>query len=103
MLTVEEALGKTEYLFEKYSLEGRATTQPYLLEVVNRHFPDYKYNPADDLVRETLMEHVGSTAVVATALFPYIQYPQVNLGDALAMLAIHDIGELAVHDENTFT
>ncbi len=98
-----EVLEKIEYLFERYSFERRATTQPYLLEVVQRSVPNYRYQPQDDLIRETLMEHVGSTPVVATALFPYIQDPDVNLGEALTMLAVHDIGELAVHDEITFT
>jgi len=102
-MNIQEILEKIEYLFERYSLERRATTQPYLLDVVNKKVPGYKYNPADDLIRETLMEHVGSTPVVATALFPYIHDSQVNIGDALTMLAIHDIGELATHDENTFT
>ena len=100
---MEEILNKIEFLFEKYSLERRATTQPYLLQVVQRQVPKYKYDPQDDLVRETLMEHVGSTAVVATALYPFLNDPEVNLGDALTMLAVHDIGELAVHDEITFT
>ena len=96
-------LEKIEYLFERYSLERRANTQPYLLGLVKDKVLGYKYHPADDLIRETLMEHVGSTPVVATALFPYLQDPTVNLGDALTMLAIHDIGELAIHDEITFT
>lgn len=101
--TIQQVLEKIEFLFERYSLERRATTQPYLLSVVNKEMPGYQYNPQNDLIRETLMEHVGSTPIVATALFPYIQDNQVNLGDALTMLAIHDIGELTTHDENTFT
>lgn len=103
ILNMQEILEKIEFLFEKYSMERRATTQPYLLSVVKEKIKDYKYTPGDDLVRETLMEHIGSTPVIATALYPYIQDPEVNLGNALTMLAIHDIGELITHDEMTFT
>lgn len=100
---MQEILEKLEFLFEKYSLERRATTQPYLLKVVQEKVKDYTYAPDDDLVRETLLEHVGSLPMVATALYPYINDPEVDLGTSLTMLAIHDIGELIVHDEITFT
>ena len=100
---MQEILEKIEFLFEHYSKERRATTQPYLFNVVKEKIKDYSYNPADDLIRETLMEHVGSTPVVATALYPYIKDEEVNLGDVLTMLAIHDIGELIVGDEMTFS
>lgn len=96
-------LDKLEFLLQKYSLERRATTQPYLLQIARDRVNDYQYNPEDALVRETLLEHVGSLPVVATALYPYINDPEVNLGDTLTMLAIHDIGELIVGDEMTFT
>ncbi|HVX48069.1 MAG TPA: HD domain-containing protein [Candidatus Saccharimonadales bacterium] len=101
--TPKEVLKKIEFLFERYSLERRATTQPYLLQKAQEKIKDYEYEPEDELVRETLMEHVGSVHVVATALFPYINDPEVDLGEALIMLAIHDIGELITGDEMTFT
>lgn len=63
---------KVEFLFERYSLERRATTQPYLLQVARETVKDYEYQPDDTLVRETLMEHVGSLPMLATALYPYI-------------------------------
>jgi hypothetical protein len=100
---IQEVLAKVEFLFEKYSLERRATTQPYLLNKVKETVKDYTYQPDDELVRETLMEHVGSTPVVATTLFPYLEDNEVNIGDSLTMLAIHDIGELITGDEITFT
>lgn len=84
-------------------MERRATTQPYFLHIINAAVPGYCYTPDDVLVRESLMEHVGSLPVIATALYPHINDPAVNLGDALTMLAIHDIGELITGDENTFT
>ncbi len=101
--TMHEILDNVEYLFEHYSLERRATTQPYLVQVIKESVPDYPIRPDDPLVRETLLEHVGSLPVIATALYPYIDDPEVDLGQALIMLAIHDIGELATGDEITFT
>jgi 5'-deoxynucleotidase YfbR-like HD superfamily hydrolase len=100
---MQEILEKVEFLFKHYSLERRAITQPYLLGIVKEQVPNYTYHPEDKLVRETLLEHVGSLPVLATALYPYINDEEVHLGDALTMLAIHDIGELVIGDENVFT
>lgn len=101
--SMQEILDKIEYLFENYSLERRAATQPYLLHVAQRDLPDYNYHPDNDLVRETLIEHVGSLPMLGTALYPYIDDPKVDLGQSLIMMAIHDIGELITGDEMTFT
>lgn len=101
--TMQEILEKVEFLFKHYSLERRAMTQPYLLGIAKEQIPNYTYNPEDKLIRETLLEHVGSLPVLATALYPYINDEEVHLGDALTMLAIHDIGELVIGDENVFT
>jgi hypothetical protein len=101
--SAEKLLKQLEFLFEKYSNEPRAMTQPYLLDRVIRLVPGYQYNPEDTLVREPLIEHVGSLPVVATAFYPYINNGAVNLGKALIMLAVHDIGELITHDEMSFT
>jgi hypothetical protein len=98
-----ELLEKLEFLFENYSNELRATTQPYQLKRVSENVSGYKYEPEDVLVRETLMEHVGSLPMVATAFYPYIDDSSVDLGKSLIMLAIHDIGELITGDEMTFT
>lgn len=100
---MQEILDKVEYLFEHYSLERRATTQPYLLKMVKGRLKGYKYHPYDDLVRETLIEHVGSLPILGTALYPYIDDPEVDLGQSLIMMAIHDIGELITGDEMVFT
>lgn len=101
--SVEKVLSEIERLIKGYSLERRASTQPFLLSAVQDFTRDYTYNPQDTLVRETLIEHVGSLPIVATALYPYINDEDVNIGDSLTMLAIHDIGELITGDENTFT
>lgn len=100
---VEKLLTEIEFLFEKYSQELRATTQPYHLEKVKQNIKAYKYHPDDVLVREPLIEHVGSLPMIATAIFPFINDDDVDLGKALTMLAIHDIGELITGDEITFT
>ncbi len=100
---LETILDNIEFLLSRYSMEYRAMTQPYLLQTVTKSVIGYTYNPADHLVRETLIEHVGCLPIIATALYPYINDSEVNLGDALIMLAVHDIGELVVGDENVFT
>jgi 5'-deoxynucleotidase YfbR-like HD superfamily hydrolase len=100
---MQEILDQVEFLFERYSLERRATTQPYLLKVAEAQLTGYKYHPDDDLVRETLIEHVGSLPMLGTALYPYIKDPDVDLGQSLIMMAIHDIGELITGDEMVFT
>jgi 5'-deoxynucleotidase YfbR-like HD superfamily hydrolase len=96
-------LDKVIFLYKAYSEEHRASTQPYHLQKVQKLVKDYEYKYDDLLVREPLIEHSGSLPIVATTIFPYVNNPNVNLGEALIMLAIHDIGELVVHDEITFT
>jgi hypothetical protein len=98
-----QLLEEFEFLFEKYSQELRATTQPYYLARVANNVKGYAYHPEDALIRETLLEHIGSLPMVATTLYPYIADDDVDLGQSLIMLAIHDIGELVTGDEMTFT
>jgi len=100
---VLELLDELEFLYEKYSQELRASTQPYYLAKVKGEIKGYDYHPEDVLVRETLLEHVGSLPMVATAVYPYIDDDEVDLGQALVIMAIHDIGELITGDEMTFT
>lgn len=101
--SMADILTQIEFLFEKYSQEKRATTQPYILQTVQDHIQDYTYHPDDELVRETLIEHVGSLPMLAIALYPYLNDSDVDLGKALTMMAIHDIGELITGDEMVFT
>jgi len=98
----QEAIDKIIFLYKGYSNEHRGSTQPYHLEKVLKLVPDYKYECNDLLVREPLIEHSGSLPIVATTIYPYINNQDVDLGKALIMLAIHDIGELTVGDEITF-
>lgn len=98
----EKFLEELEFLFAGYSKELRATTQPFIYARMSKRL-NRAYDPADELIRETLMEHVGSLPVLAVAMYPYINDPEVDLGHALELLAIHDIGELTTGDDITFT
>lgn len=98
-----ELLSKIEYLYSGYSNEMRKTTQPFQLARVQNQVPEYEYNPNDPIIRESLMEHVGALPAIATAIFPYINDKSVDIGQALLMLAVHDIGELITGDEMVFT
>ena len=49
-----------------------------------------------------MIEHVGCLPIIATFLHPYLDKP-VDLGKVLTILAIHDIGEIKLGDELTFT
>ncbi len=90
-------------IYSRYSREYRATTQPYHLATLQSAQSDYKWNPEDLVIRESLLEHVGSLPIVASQLYPYIADSEVDFGHALALLSVHDIGELATGDEITFT
>jgi hypothetical protein len=98
-----EVLDKIIYLYEGYSKEHRACTQPFHLQKVKAAVKDYQYDCDDILIREPLIEHSGSLPMVATTIYPHIKDKSVDLGEALIMLAIHDIGELVVGDEMVFT
>lgn len=98
-----EVLDRIVFLYAGYSKEYRGNTQPFQLDNIRRSFPAYRYRPADTVVRETLIEHTGSLPVVATAVYPHINAPGVDLGKALTMLALHDIGELVVGDKIAFS
>lgn len=100
---LNKILEDIEFLYEKYSLTLRSSTQPYHLLQAQKNFANEQFHPDHDLVREPLIEHVGSLPVLATTLYPYTSDPEVVLGDALTMLAIDDIGELKTGDEMTFT
>lgn len=103
MENVKEVLDQIIFLYKGYSEEYRASTQPFHLEKVKSLVAGYTYNHNDMLIREPLIEHVGCLPIVATTVYPHINNKNVDLGRALIMLAIHDIGELVTGDEITFT
>lgn len=102
-VNVSQVLDTVIDIYGRYSLEYRATTQPFYLQTLQHARPDYVWQPEDLRIRESLLEHVGSLPIIASQLYPYIDDPEVNLAHALALLSIHDIGELATGDEITFT
>lgn len=57
-------------------------------------YPCEPYDLEDTQYREPLLEHVGHLPIIATFLYPYLENREhVNLGETLAILAVHDIGE----------
>lgn len=99
----KETLSTVMQMYRGYSEEHRASTQPFHLERAQSNIDAYRYKPDDLLVREPLIEHVGSLPMVATALYPKVAHHDIDLGRALTMLAIHDVGELMTGDEITFS
>ena len=53
--------------------------------------------PGANILRESVAEHVGLLPITASYLHPHLE-SQVDLGKALTMLSIHDIGETVVGD-----
>ncbi|MCA9357540.1 HD domain-containing protein [Candidatus Nomurabacteria bacterium] len=48
----------------------------------------------NEILREPLMEHIGHLPILASYFHPHIEHSsEVNLGRAMVMLSIHDIGE----------
>ncbi|MCW1949020.1 MAG: HD domain-containing protein [Candidatus Shapirobacteria bacterium] len=99
----QKVLSQIIFVYTRYSTEHRANTQPFHLQKIQNQFQNYQYNCKDLVVREPLIEHSGSLPIIATTIYPYIKNKNVDLGTALIMLAIHDIGELITGDEITFT
>ncbi len=59
----------------------------------------------DESVRESLMTHVGHCPIIASFIYPHLEdssKDSVNLGKALTMLSIHDIGETISGDKIFF-
>lgn len=98
----EQIMTDVEYLIRQYSNTKRNAVQPFIHETYKKHNPDYVYKPQDDVVRESVLEHVGMLPVLAVYFHPYCE-KTVDLGKALRLLAIHDIGELVTGDESVFT
>jgi hypothetical protein len=98
----KEILENLSALYTNYYHTHRASTNPFKLEEALQTNPDFQYDPDKIIIRESLAEHVGSLPIVASFLHPFIEH-KVDLGKALQMLAIHDIAETTLGDENIFT
>ena len=58
----------------------------------------------DERLKETLLEHVGHLPILATYLHEHSEHTEkINLGRALIMLSIHDIGETKLGDVFAYT
>lgn len=89
------------FQLEAYSSVYRKSTQPFIRSKISSHFPGYVSDFEHEIIRESLLEHVGSLPVIASYLHPYLD-EAVDLGKSLTMMAIHDIGELIVGDQLTY-
>jgi|GEM_PF-426220 len=92
-------------LVRRYATTVRTHRQSFRHHMLLEKYPEYTYHPDDLFIRENLLEHVGMLPVIATYLHPYCDTPEtpINLGESLIILSIHDIGELAFGDYNTFS
>jgi len=97
----DEIFSEIESLLKNYTNEFRASTQPFRYDIQKQINPNFKFDPENIIIRESLIEHVGTLPILAVFFHGYITEP-VNLGKALEMLAVHDIGEIAIGDEITF-
>lgn len=89
------------FLLENYALVQRASVNQYRWATKREKDNTYAYTPRELDIHETLLEHVGMLPVLATYFHPYLE-EDVDLGQTLTILAIHDIGELIDGDTNVF-
>jgi len=99
--TFEEIFSEIVYLLNGYSSQYRTTVQPFRFRSRAKQI-GFSFDPTDETVRKSLLEHVGMLPVLASYFHEHVLEP-VNLEKSLEMLAIHDIGELIVGDESVFT
>lgn len=98
---LEKIFNTVVWTIQWYMETYRKTTQHKKLILQDICIADY--NPDEESIQESLIEHVWSLPVLASLLYPHISDPEVNLWDSLIMLAIHDIGELVTWDKLSFT
>ena len=95
----EQIVNNLLTLHKKYSNVHRRTIA--LDKYTQVSIDTLRIEPESELVRESLLEHVGSLPMVATYLYPFLEHKsQIDLGKVLTMLAIHDIGETVVGDSH---
>lgn len=99
---MSEFLEYLEYLYKGHSNVHRKITQPFVYENVRNDYPDRDYQPGDNIVCETLIEHVGSLPLMTIAFYPHLNDSEVDLGETMTLLAIHDIGEIETGDETIY-
>ena len=94
----KELLDRLTKLYINYAKTFRSSLQPIKI----KQHGTFAINVNDEAIRESLIEHVGLIPIVATELYPFINDTEVNLGESLIMLSIHDIGETSVGDTNFY-
>lgn len=106
-MSESEAVALTENLIklqQAYAFEYRAmvTEERYKTQVESGLLENYTFDSEE--IREPLIEHIGHLPVIASYLHPNIEHREdVDLGRALIMLSVHDIGETRVGDVLTYT
>ncbi|MBD3250734.1 MAG: HD domain-containing protein [Candidatus Pacebacteria bacterium] len=86
-------------LHDRYTFTYRAITtkERYQQLVVSGIIQEFDYD--SEQIREPLIEHVGHLPIIASFLHPYLEHSnQVDLGRALTMLSVHDLGETVTGD-----
>ena len=99
MKNTKQILEDLIHLLINYEKTHRKSTLNFKVDYFTRHTNKRRdqVDFDDESVRENLIEHVGYLPIVATYLHQYID-AKINLGLALTMLSIHDIGETVTGD-----
>lgn len=100
--TFDEIFSEIKFLLKKYTDESRASIQPFHYDVYKEINSNSKFDPTNRIIRESLIEHVGTLPILAVFFHGYVA-ESINLGRVLEMLAVHDIGEVTIGDEIVFT
>lgn len=66
MIDSTKLLDKLLTQLTNYSNIFRKSTQPFILERLKGRFPTTKFNFDDNLIQESLIEHVGLLPIIAT-------------------------------------
>lgn len=83
----------------KYATTYRAMTTAERYNGLIKSGLIQSYSPDQEVFREPLIEHVGHLPIIATYLYQFVEKKRdIDLGKALTMLAIHDIGETEAGD-----
>lgn len=91
-------------LQEKYSFEKRTLITADRYEQIALTGLVAKDDFNNEALREPLIEHVGHLPILAVYFHPFVEHrTEIDLGLALQMLAIHDIGETEVGDVFTYS
>lgn len=94
MTDIKEIIQEFLKLQNAYSFTKRAlVTADRYVQIAQAGMVDIK-DYDNEVLREPLVEHVGHLPILASYLHPHIEHSdKVDLGRALIMLSIHDIGE----------